>query len=55
VTEKNRSQWDATRFVQTLTFFEAFLFLTGYSKGLQVLSIRKKKARVEEKEWEWYW
>jgi hypothetical protein len=55
VTDKNRSQWDAGRFVQTLTYFEVIPFINWLQQIFTGSANNKQESQqVEEKEWEWY-
>ncbi len=45
MTEKNRSQWDATRFVQTLTFFEAIPLFNWLQQRLTGFVDQEKESQ----------
>lgn len=53
MSEKNRSQWDAGRFVRTLAYFEVLPFVNWLQRLLQ--GNDNKDRAAGGKKWEWYW
>ncbi len=49
MTEKNRSQWDAGRFVQTLTYFEVIPFITWIQQLFTGFANNKQETQNGEK------
>jgi hypothetical protein len=50
VTEKNRSQWDAGRFIKTLTYFEVIPFLNWLQQLFKNRTNRKLESQSRGKQ-----